>query len=139
MNLGKKKSLAARTLKVGKERIIFVNSRLDEIKEAITKQDIRDLHKNNSIIIRSIRGRKKIVRKKTRRSVGNIRKKVKGKKREYIIFTRMFRRLLKETINQDSISNEKIKDVRNKIRNRFFKSKSHFKSYLTELSRGKIK
>ena len=45
MNLSKKKALAARTLNVGKARILFNVQRLGEIKEAITKQDIRDLHK----------------------------------------------------------------------------------------------
>ena len=40
MNLGKKKQLAARTLGVGKSRVHFVNENLNEIKEAITKQDI---------------------------------------------------------------------------------------------------
>ncbi len=43
MNLRTKKELAAKALKVGKERIVFVEARLDEIKEAITKQDMRDL------------------------------------------------------------------------------------------------
>ena len=43
MNLQKKKELAARTLTIGKDRIMFNTSRLDEIKEAITKQDIKDL------------------------------------------------------------------------------------------------
>jgi len=50
MNLGKKKLLAARTLKVGKARIFFVDSRKSEIKEAITKQDIRDLKQDGAII-----------------------------------------------------------------------------------------
>ena len=39
MNLRKKKSLAARTLKVGKGRISFSQSRLDEIKEAIDRNN----------------------------------------------------------------------------------------------------
>jgi len=41
MKLDKKKNLAKRVLNVGKERIIFVKERLSEIKEAITKQDIK--------------------------------------------------------------------------------------------------
>ncbi len=59
MNLEKKKKLAARTLNVGKERIIFLKSRLEEIKEAITRQDIKDLHKDGAIIIKEEKGRKK--------------------------------------------------------------------------------
>ena len=46
MQLSNKKELAAKVLEVGKGRIIFVESALAEIKEAITRQDILDLHKN---------------------------------------------------------------------------------------------
>ena len=49
MNLEKKKALAAKILHVGKERIVFNSERLAEIKESITRQDIRDLFANKSI------------------------------------------------------------------------------------------
>ena len=52
MNLKKKKALAARTFGVGLERIEFVKPRLEEIKEAITKQDMKDLKESGAIIIR---------------------------------------------------------------------------------------
>ena len=51
MKLEKKKSLVVRTLGVGKARIVFNTQRLSEINEAITKQDIKDLHKSVAIII----------------------------------------------------------------------------------------
>ena len=87
MNIGKKKSLAVRALKVGKERIVFLQPRLDEIKEAITKQDIRDLQKEGAIFVKEIKGRKK-VEKRNNRSTGNIRKKVNKRKQDYVIMTR---------------------------------------------------
>ena len=129
MNLDKKKKLASRTLKVGKERIIFLNSRLDEIKEAITKQDIRDLHKDGAILIREIKGKRKVVRKKSR-SAGNVRKKVIGRKRNYIIMTRKLRRHASQLKSQGSISKEDLIDIRKKIRNKFFKSKSHLEEHI---------
>ena len=55
MNLAKKKSLAARVFGVGKSRVVFAKSRLNEIKEAITKQDIRDLKKDGAITILEIK------------------------------------------------------------------------------------
>ena len=58
MNLRKKKILAARLLKVGKDRIKFVSERITEIKEAITKQDIRDFVKENIIVVKELRGRR---------------------------------------------------------------------------------
>ena len=63
MNLGKKKQLAARTLGVGKSRVHFVNENLNEIKEAITKQDIRDLVSSGAIKVKEVKGRRKVLRK----------------------------------------------------------------------------
>ena len=74
MNLKKKKILAARTLNVGKNRIIFNTNRLDEIKEAITKQDIRDLYATKAIIIQDVVGRRTIQKRKIRRKKGSIKK-----------------------------------------------------------------
>lgn len=129
MNLKNKKSLASRALKIGKKRILFVKSRLDEIKEAMTNQDIKDLKEQNAIIIKNIKGRKKKIRKK-RRSAGNIRKKVNKRKEEYVILTRKLRSYLKEMKKQGKISKEEFKDIRKKIRNKKFKSIAHLKKIM---------
>ncbi|MAH03466.1 hypothetical protein CMI39_01625 [Candidatus Pacearchaeota archaeon] len=133
MNLKKKKELSRKTLKVGKERIIFLKSRLNEIKEAITKQDIRDLKKEGAIIIKEKKGQKKSKNKRKRRSTGNIRKKVNKRKQEYVIMTRKLRKYIAELKKQGKLSNEKANDIRKKIRNRIFRSKSHLKEYLKGL------
>ena len=77
MKLTKKTQLASKVLKVGKSRIKFVESRLDEIKEAITRQDIRDLYAEGAIKIKEIKGKTKVVKRKNRRGTGSIKKKVK--------------------------------------------------------------
>jgi len=130
MNLKKKKALATRTLKVGKERIVFLKSRMDEIKEAITKNDIRSLQKEGAIVIKNIKGRRKIKKKGKKRSVGNIRKKVNKRKQEYVKMTRKLRNYVAEMKKQGKLSKEEIKDIRKKIRNKAFKSKAHLKEYL---------
>jgi len=130
MNLGKKKSLAARTFGVGESRIEFVKPRLEEIKEAITKQDIRDLHKDGAIKIKPIKGRRTNTEKKKKRTTGNVRKKVNKRKKEYVAITRKLRKYLYE-IKSKLTKNEQ-EDIRKKIRNRFFKSKSHLKDYITQ-------
>lgn len=134
MNLRKKKLLAARTLNVGKERIIFVNSRLAEIKEAITKQDIRDLKASEAIIVRNVKGRKKVIKKIGGRSVGNIRKKVNRRKENYVIHTRKLRKYVGEMKGQGKISRESFLDIRKKIKNKQFKSLNHLKEYIGELN-----
>ncbi len=128
MNLGKKKILAAKALKVGKKRIVFLNPRLDEIKEAITKQDIKDLKKEGAIMIKEVKGRKKILKRK-KKGIGKTKKKVKMRKKVYATLTRKLRKYtggLKET---GKLNPEEVKEIRNKIRNRFFKSKAHLKEY----------
>lgn len=130
MNLKKKKALVVRTLKVGKERIIFSKSRLNEIKEAITKQDIRDLQRDGAIIIKEIKGRRKIKKRKRKRSPGKIKKKVNKRKEEYIIMTRKLRKYVAEMKKQGKLSREEIAEIRKKIRNKKFRSKSHLKEYI---------
>lgn len=130
MNLSKKKALAAKTLKVGKERIVFVKSRLEDIKEAITKQDIKDLQKDGAIIVKDIKGRKKNLKIKKKRSIGNIRKKVKRRKADYVIMTRKLRKYVKELRNQGKLSRDEAQDIRKKIRNKHYKSLGNLKEYV---------
>lgn len=137
MNLSKKKELAKRTFGVGENRIVFVESRLNDIKEAITKQDMRDLRQDKAIIIKEKKGRKKVIRKRRRRSTGNIRKKIKTRKRDYMILTRKLRKYVSEIKNQGKISKEEVNDIRKKIRNKAFRSKSHLKEYIEGLRKWK--
>ncbi|KHO55521.1 MAG: large subunit ribosomal protein L19e [archaeon GW2011_AR19] len=132
MNLRNKKELIARTFGIGKKRIVFIESRKDEIKEAITKQDIRDLVASGAIILKKIKGRKKIERK-GRRSAGNIRKMAKKRKEEYVIITRKLRGYAERTASQ--ISKEDFEKIRKKIRNREFKNKADLKKYMRGLNK----
>jgi len=129
MNLKKKKELAKRTFNIGEDRIVFVKSRLDDIKEAITKQDIRDLKQDRAIIIKEKKGRKK-TKKRRKESRGNIRKKIKKRKKNYVILTRKLRKYVSEMKNQGKISKEEADDIRKKIKNKTFRSKSHLKEYI---------
>ncbi len=133
MNLRKKKELAARILKVGKERIIFSQQRLNEIKEAITKQDIRDLKRDGAITVREISGRRKNVNKRKSRGPGKVKKRVNKRKRDYIVLTRKLRAHIKDLRNRGKIQQDKTDNLRKKIRNKFFRSKSHLKEHLETL------
>ena len=123
--------MAKRTLKVGKGRIVFLESRLDEIKEAITKQDIRDLKMEGAIIIKNIKGRRK-VKKNKKKSVGNVRKKVNTRKRDYVIMTRKLRKYVSEIKKQGIISKKEESEIRKKIRNKMFRSKAHLREHIGE-------
>ncbi len=130
MNLRRKKQLATKVLRVGKNRVYFISDKLPEIKEAITKQDIKDLHEQGIILIKPVKGRKKIKRRKTKRGPGKIKKKVKKRKQTYVKITRKLRAYLKELKNQGKISRGLYYELRKKIRMRNFRSKAHLKEHL---------
>lgn len=133
MNLRKKKELAAKTFKVGKARISFVKSSLKEIGEAITKRDLQELKQEGAIIVNNKKGKKKNLKKKAKRSTGNIRKKVNTRKRDYVIMTRKLRQHVADLKKQSTLTREEVKEIRKKIRNKQFKSKAHLKQHIKEL------
>lgn len=131
MKLDKKKKLAAKVLNVGIGRILFDNSRLDEIKEAITRQDIKDLEKNKVIKIKIKKGRRKAEKRK-RRGPGRTKKKVKKRKKEYMLLTRKLRKYASELKKQGRVDRSEYREIRKKIKSRIFKNKKHLKEYLRE-------
>ncbi len=131
MNLKKKKRLAANTLGVGKDRVVFNLLRLDEIKEAITKQDIRDLFASGAISLKEIKGSRRILKSKSRRRAGSIKMKPKNSKRKYVVLTRALRRYIFELKGQGKISKEKYDEMRKEIKNHSYENKSHLKERLT--------
>jgi large subunit ribosomal protein L19e len=128
-NLNKRKALAAKVLGVGKNKIVFDTSRLEEIKEAITKQDIRDLFAEGIIRIAPARGRQTKEKRTTNRKAGKIKRKVKRRKAKYVILTRKLRRYIKDLKQSKKINQEVYSDLRKKIRSKSFKDLSHLKEH----------
>jgi len=126
MKLENKRDLAARSLNVGRNRITFNSQRLSEIKEAITKQDIKDLNRSGAISIKEVHGRRKVKKRKTRKS-GSVKKKVNKGKKNYIILTRKLRRYLSSMKDKGKISPEKFVKLRNEIRMSSVRSLAHMK------------
>lgn len=134
MKLDKKKNLAAKTFNVGKYRIAFVEPRLSEIKEAITKADLKSLKDEGVIIIKEIKGRKKKQNKK-RKSPGNVKKTLNTRKRDYVIMTRKLRKYVADMKKKDIISKEQAKEIRKKIRNKDFRNQAQLKDYINNLKK----
>jgi large subunit ribosomal protein L19e len=130
-----KRNLAAKALKVGKDRIVFVRARLEEIKEAITKQDIRDLAESGAIIVKPVKGRKTNVKRRNRRGVGKIKKKINKRKKEYVAITRKLRNYVRELEKQGKLTKDEVKEIRKNIRNKAFKSKANLKLYVEEMKK----
>ena len=133
MQLNKKKELAARVLKVGKDRVLFNIKRLDEIKEAITRQDIKDLVNDKAIILKEKIGKRKKVKRKTRKREGSIKKKVNTSKRDYIIITRKLRSFVSKLKKKEVLNSEEYFKLRKEIRAKAFRSKVHMKERISQL------
>tara|TARA_Y100000310_G_C20696369_1_gene826020 strand:- start:4739 stop:5149 length:411 start_codon:yes stop_codon:yes gene_type:complete len=131
MKLEGKRNLIARTLNVGKDRIVINTERLSEIKEAITKQDIKDLFEDKAISVKQIKGTRKNVKRKTRRRMGSIKKNPQTRKQDYVKLTRKFRAHVKNLKTQKKISQETFQDLRKKIRAREFRSLANLKEHIT--------
>jgi large subunit ribosomal protein L19e len=138
MQLNKKKELAARTLKVGKARIVFNKERLEELKDAITKQDIRDFHKDKAIIIKEIGGNKKKTKRKTRRRQGSIKQKVNVRKKNYMIITRKLRSYIAELRKYSKITNEEFWRLRKEIRAKKFKNKTQMRERIDQMIKERV-
>ena len=130
MNLESRKQLASKVLRVGKNKVLFNPEHLEEIKEAITKQDIRDLFAEGIISVRETRGRRKIVRRTTRRGPGSIKLVVRDRKGDYMIMVRKLRRYINELRKQNKIDRVRYYELRKKIKARIFKNKAHLKDYI---------
>ncbi len=133
MNLEKKKSLAVRALGIGRDRIIFNPARLEEIKEAITKQDIRDLAVSGAIGIKDIKGRKRVEKRKNRRRAGSKRHHFRKSKQDYVRLTRRLRNYLFVLRDKGHVSLEVYEKLRKEIRASTFKDLPHFRLRVKEL------
>lgn len=129
-NLEKRKALASRVLRAGVNKIFFEPSRLDEIKEAITKQDIRDLYESGAIKVKEKVGRLRKEHRTTKRGVGKVKKKVQFRKRDYMRRVRKLRRHISELRKQKKLNQENYRGLRIKIKANMFKDKAHLKDYI---------
>jgi large subunit ribosomal protein L19e len=129
-NLDKRKYLASKVLGVGKGRIVFDPSRLAEIKDAITKQDIKDLFAEGIIYIREKKGRRLHVKRTTKRGMGKIKLRVAHNKQDYTLLVRKFRGYLEDLRKNGKLTEENFWQLRNKIKAGVFDTKAHFREYL---------
>lgn len=134
MKLEKKKALVARTVGVGKSRIIFNKERLTEIKELMTKQDVLDLIADGAIMIKEGKGRKALERKSKRRRKGSVKMKIKQGKSDYVRKVRKLRNYLFQ-LREKEVSKESYDKLRQEIRASMFRDMAHFKERVKELSK----
>tara|TARA_Y100000310_G_C20210420_1_gene591062 strand:+ start:167 stop:628 length:462 start_codon:yes stop_codon:yes gene_type:complete len=143
MNLSNQRRVSAEIMSVGKGKVWFDNDRLDEIKEAITKADLRKLIAEKAIQKRPdvgnsrVRARKRLIQRRKGRQKGKGSFKGKasarlGKKEKWMILVRGLRGFIKELKEKEMIENKTYRDTYLKIKGGYFRSKRHVKLYLNE-------
>ena len=143
VNLHAKKQLASRIVGVGVHRIRFDSEHLDDIADAITRDDIRTLITANTISIKSFkgtsRGRAKIKKiQKSKRGATQGSKKGRkgarvGKKSVYVNKVRALRYILKIAKDRKEITNDVFKIVYKKIRGNTIRNKAHLRTVIEEV------
>ena len=141
MDLKFQKRLAARTLGIGMDRLSFDTSRYEDIKEAITKADIRSLARQGAINITPFRTPSRLRAKARRAQQKKGRQRGPGKKHG-AKFARMPRKLawmnkiraLRQTLSElrskKQIDNKTYYDLYAKAKGGFFRDRSHLQFYL---------
>lgn len=137
------KRLAAQIMKTSPRKVRFDTERLDEIEEAITKQDVRMLIKDDAITriqdqgISNARSKKLKEQKSKGRRKGPGSRKGKStarlpRKQEWMNNIRSQRRLLKKLKENDKLTNATYRDLYNKSKGGFFRNSRHIKLYIKE-------
>lgn len=149
MNLQKR--LASQILNCSPKKIVFDENRIEEISEAITNSDIRRLISSGAIIqLQKYGVSRSIARKrKTQKAKGRLRGQGSRKglasargdtpKRLWINKVRLQRSLAKTLKNSNHVNHEQYRDLYNKIKGGFFRSKRHVLLYLEEKDILKLK
>jgi large subunit ribosomal protein L19e len=143
MDLSNQKILAAKVAGVGLARIMLVPERVSEIKDAITKADIRALIKSGAIKISDARTPSRIRAKIRHAQKLRGRRKGHGKrkggararvpsKRQWINKIRLMRGTLKNLKVQGKLSQETYTQIYRRAKGGFFRDRGHMLFYLEQ-------
>lgn len=128
------KKLAAKILKVGVSRVWIDPSKIEDVRKAVTKADIRKLIRKG--IIKALPPkRNKRKEKKKRKGPGSRKGKLHSripKKREWINTVRPLRRYLKELKKKNIIDQKTYKYVYKLVKGGMFRSRAHLRIYLEQ-------
>ena len=143
MKLKLQKRLASSVLKGSKKRIRFEPEVLDEIKEGLTKDDVRGMIKRGLIRIKQKKGVSRVrAKKKAKQRAKGLRKgygKRKGSKNArtpqkevWMKKIRLQRMFLKELYTKKYLTSQIYRQLYNKAKGGFFRSKRHIKLYIDD-------
>lgn len=143
MKLSVQKRLAASLFKCSEKRVWFDEDRLDDIKEAITKQDIKGLVVEGAIRLKPAKsqskGRARKIKTQKSKGLQKGRGSRKGalrartpKKATWMAKIRVQRGFLKTLRDKGHVTKSQYQNLYLKSKGGFFRSKRHIKLYLEE-------
>lgn len=141
--LNVQKRIASSMLKGSAKRVKFDTGRLDEIKEAITRADLKGLISGGAIALKKKKGVSRARANLTQKQKSKGQKKGQGKrkgkatarapgKESWMSKIRTQRGFIRELKDKALIANETYRDLYAKSKGGFFRSKRHIKLYLNE-------
>ena len=143
VNLKSKKRLVSRLVGVGIHRVRFDSDHLDDVADAITRQQVRSLITANTITIKQIvgtsrgRAQEKKNQKKKRGVTQGSKKGRKGarvgKKEVYVTKVRSLRRRLKIAKDRKEITNKNFWEIYTKIRGNTVRNIAHLRTLIEEI------
>lgn len=142
VNLKAKKRLASRVTGVGVHRIKFDSDHLDDVADAITRENIRSLITANTIQIRPFTGtsRGRAQDKKDQKNKRGTKQGSKqgrkgarvGKKEVYVAKVRSLRRLLKIAKDRKDLTNPEFWALYKKVGGNTVRNKAHLRQLMEE-------
>lgn len=143
MKLNTQKKIASKIMKGSPKRVRFDPSRLQDIKEAITKYDVKALIQDGAISeikkrgISRGRARERQAQKNKGRQKGHGSRKGRKNARlphkiDWMQRIRLQRSFLRELKEKELITTQTFRDLYQKAKGGFFRNKRHLKIYITE-------
>lgn len=143
MKLNVQKRIAASILKCSPKRVKLDAKRVSEIKEAITRADLKRLIEQGAIVKENKQGISRFHAKKRKKQKGKGRQRGKGKrrgtknartpgKRAWINKVRLQRSFIKQLKEKGAMDITVARDIYLKIKGGFFRSLRHLKLYLED-------
>ncbi|MBS3138075.1 50S ribosomal protein L19e [Candidatus Woesearchaeota archaeon] len=141
MNIKNQRRLAGQVMHCSPHRVTFDQTRLSDIKEAITKADIRGLVREGVIksnpVESNSQGRQRMRRVKKKRGKGQGKRKGSwgarvSRKERWIATIRSQRTLISALREKGLVENKVYRDLYLKAKGGFFRNKRHIKLYIEE-------
>lgn len=143
MTLKTQKRIAASIFKCSPKKVVFDPDKLDEIKEAITRQDLKTLISDG--VIKKVRSNQQSRSRARVRAIQRSKSRQRGpgsrkgtatarlpRKSKWIGKVRLQRAFLKDLRSKKSISKPVYRSLYSKSTGGFFRSKRHLELYITE-------